>query len=218
MRQLKALIGSWDRRALIFTAVGAVIGIITGVLGRFLAPTGVREIGTISIAIIVGMLLLMRLRPLANQVLPIPRVKHTVKMSLIEIIDEFTYTGYKVEAMTENTVTFVRLSMKHLILGVLLLTGLFWIPFALLAATDDASEELSTLAFLIPLFSFVVVYMYTIAGHGYDRITFNQKEQNGPSTCVTFINAFLPSRVDLAIVSTEDHGDEAWYRDHPDRL
>ena len=218
MRKLKALIGSWDRRALIFQAAGAAIGFITMALVRFLAPTSVREIGAISIAIILVMLLLMKLRPLVKRTLPIPRVKHTVEMSLIEIINEFTYTGYRVEAMTENTVILVRFSMKHLILGVLLLTGLFWIPFAPLASTGDVTEELATAAVLIPLFSFIVVYMYTITGYGYDRITFNQREQDGPSTCVTSINAFLPSRVDLAIVSTEDHGDEEWYRAHPDRL
>ena len=29
-------------------------------------------------------------------------MKHTIEMSLIEIINEFTYTGYRVEAMTRK--------------------------------------------------------------------------------------------------------------------
>ena len=194
MRKLKAHIGSWDRRALIFNAAGFATGIITVAVVKFFAPTSIQEIGAISLLTIFGVLLLIRLRPLVKRTLPIPRVKYTVEMSLLEIINEFTYTGYRVEAMTENTVVLVRFSMKNLIIGFLIMTGLFWIPFALWVA-KDAAEELAVAAFLIPLFSFFMVYMHNIAGYGYDRITFHQ-EQDDLSTCITFRNSFLPSRVD----------------------
>ena len=212
MRKLKARIGSWDWRVLMLTAAGFVTGLIPVAVVYFYKPTSVQDFGMVGIASSFSLLLLIRLRRLMKRPLPISRVKHTIEMSLIEIINEFAYTGYRVEAMTENTVVLVRFSYKHLILGALLLAGLGVISVAILAENSNAA------AIIISVFSFMVVYVYTIVGYGYDRIVFNQREQDGPTTCVTFVNAFLPSRVDLAIVSTEDHGDKEWYRAHPNRL
>ena len=218
MRRLKSFVGSWDWRAIVSTTTGLAAGLILVALINYLEPTSVQDFGVIGIAGSLLLVLSMGLRRLVKRPLPISRVKHTVEMSLIDIMDEFTYTGYRVEAMTENTVVLVRFSINHLILGALLLSGLCWIPLALIMANDDAANELAVVAIFVAIFSFVVVYMYSIAGYGYDRIVFNQKGQDNPATCVTFANAFLPSRVDLAIVSTEDHGDKEWYTAHPNRL
>ena len=217
MRQLKRLIGSWNRRDLIFVAVVfAAIGIYTVVPYFRSQPIILRDIGT-SIGMGVVFLLMLRLRKIAKRTPPPPRVKYTVSMALIEIVNEFVYTGYRVEAMTEDTVVLVRFSIRDLIGSalIIILMPLVWI---MASQSIDSPQALATTAVLISLLSLYMVYMYTIAGYGYDRITFHQRSKSAPSTCVTFVNSFLPSRVKAAVESEDDHGDEAWYKDELDRL
>ena len=150
-----------------------------------------------------------------RRVRPPGRVKYTVNMSLSQIVDEFVYIGFRVEALTESTAVFVRINMSLLRGNVLLIAALFWVPFGIYIASENPAEELALLAFLIPAFSFFLVFMFTIAGFGYDRVVVHQVALGGPSTCLVSTKSVLPSRVYEAKISTEDHGDEAWYRDHP---
>lgn len=208
MRKVKRLLGSWNRTDFVFVAIGwAAIGIYTATPLLRSQPVTIREIG-VGVGFGVYMLLAFRLAKLARRTLPTPRVKYTVSMSLIEILNEFTYTGYKVEAMTEDTVVLVRFSLKHLIAFPLLIIALL-IGVALLL---DSPEAISAAAIPVSLVSLFFAYFYTIAGYGYDRITFHQRSDSDTSTCLTVVNAFLPSRVRAAVISTDDHGDEAWYR------
>ena len=214
MRQLKQLFGSWNRRDFTFVIL-LLMGLAIYISVTYFRSQSItiREIGT-SLGTFVLLLLVMRLHKLARRTPPTPRVKYTVSMPLIEIIDEFTYTGYRVEAMTENTVVLVRFSIKLVILFLPLFLLLF-IPFLLLS---NSPQELSIVSFPVSIVSFSTVYLFAIAGYGYDRITFHQRFKDGPSTCVTSISSFLPSRVRASLVSTADHGDEAWYKCELDQL
>ena len=197
MRQVKQLLGSWNRIDFALVIL-LLIGLVTYMTVTYFRSHSITmgEIGT-SLGVFVLFLLVMRLHKLARRTLPTPRVKYSVSMPLIEIIDEFTYTGYRIEAMTENTVVLVRFSLRLVILFVPLFL-LILIPSILLS---DSPEELSLVSFPVSIASFGAVYLFTIAGYGYDRITFHQRFKDGPSTCVASIRSFLPSRVRASLVS-----------------
>ena len=126
MRQFKIILGSWNRRDFVVVAVlWAGIGILTVVFHFHYRPVTMRDVGT-SIGLGVLILLMMRLAKHARQTRPTPRVKYTVLMSLIDIVNEFTYTGYRVEAMTEDTVVLVRLSSWHFIVAGSLMFPVTW--------------------------------------------------------------------------------------------
>ena len=220
MSKFKAMVGSWPWRRIIFVASGAIGGFGIAALVRYLAPLDGRDIGYVAAAVLLVPTLSFRLvRSLTGGVLPVGRVKHTVEMPLIEVINEFTDCGYRVEAMTDNVVVLVRFSFRHLWLGLPLFVGISVIPAVVAALLEGANtNDVAVIAIAVPVYAFMVVYMYTIVGFGYDRIVFHQETSSGPSHCITTKNAFLPSRVDLAISCSEDHRDEDWYRSHPDRL
>ena len=200
MRWLKLFLGAWNRRDLVFVAL-VLIAVIAYTVLSYSRSQPVSIPGVVTLGVLP--LLVLRLFKLARRTPPTPRVKHVVSMSLIEIVNEFIYTGYRVEAMTENTVVLVRFSIRHLVVSTFLVAPL-WIVVIFLSF--DSPKALAPTTVLLPLLSLFVVYMYTIAGYGYDRIAFHQQFKDGPSTCVTFINSFLPSRVRAAVKSTSDHG------------
>ena len=187
-------------------------------IDHLLAPTGVQRLVVAGAVTLSGTWLVLALRPLVRRVLPPHRTKRTIDMSPVEVVNEFTHVGYRVEAMTEDTVVLVRFNLKHLFLGIPLLMALWYVSADLSTSEKVDTQVQTAVAIIVPVVSLLVAFMYTIAGYGYDRLVFHQEERGGPSTCVARADAFLPSRVDLATISTEDHGDDDWYRTHPDRL
>ena len=215
MHKVRDKLRSVDWRDVIMNVAGLSNLVLIGAMVYFLVPLSGEEITLIALVSAGYTLFLWRLRPLVRRVRRPGRVKYTVNMSLSQIVDEFVYIGFRVEAMTESTAVFMRINMSILRGNVLLIAALFWIPFGIYIASENPADELALLAFLIPAFSFVLVFTFTIAGFGYDRVVVHQVAPGGPSSCLVSKRSVLPSRVYEAKTSTEDHGDEAWYRDHP---
>ena len=154
------------------------------------------------------------LRRFTTGILPTARVRRTIAMPIRDIMDEFIYVGYRIEALNEDTVVLVRFSLRHAFGFMAIILAVWLVAFL----AFDLQELQGPLSLLIAVGSFTAVYFYTIAGYGYERISFHQQGHSESSTCLVFVNAFMPSRVRAGIVSTDDHGDEAWYRKNPNWL
>ena len=214
MKWVKLLFGTWNRADFaVFGLILVPVSIFIGINYWNAQPITIHEIGS-SAAVVMFGLLYIRTSKIARRTPPPNRAKFVVSMPLYEITSEFVYTGYKIEALTENTVVFVRFSIKYLFLFGPLMT-LVWVPIILL---KDSPESTAFAALTLSFLSFAVVYLFAIAGYGYDRIVFHQHTADGPSTSVTPVRSFLPSRVRAAVIATHDHGDEAWYKPDLDRL
>ena len=214
MNRLKSLIGSWDLRDLIFVLAVALVATSYLVYLRLRSqPITMTDIGA-SIGIVLVFLLFIRLRKAAKKALPTPRVKYTISLPVAAIMTEFVHLGYRVEAMTEDTVVLVRFKLRLAILSAFLI-----LPVTLLIVLSRETPEAQTQAgLLIAALSFLAVYMFNIAGYGYDRIAFHQQGDTDTSSCVIPINLPLPSRVWMRVVAKEDYGDHDWYRKYPEFL
>ena len=214
MDGLKRLVGSWNLRDLLFVlAVFAIAVSYPTVLHFGFRKITIADIGG-SIAVFALFVLWIRLRKAAKARLPTPRVKYTVSLPIAEVMNEFIQLGYRVEALSDSTIVLVRLKLGHLMLGAYLFSPV--VAFAFISWITPENQALAALFFAI--ISFAVVYIYTIVGYGFDRIAFHKGVAASQSTCVTSVRSFLPSRVRAMIVTTEDHGDEAWYVRHPEYL
>ena len=82
MHRLKNSVRSWDWRRLIFMAAGAATFTTTLALAYFLTESTSEQIAIICAGSSLGLLLTMRLRPLAKRALPVPRERRSINMTL----------------------------------------------------------------------------------------------------------------------------------------
>ena len=150
----------------------------------------------------VALLLLARRTP------PPSRHRLVISMELVDVMYEYVYLGYKVEALTDDVVVLVRIRIGSLLFLISLvmfgfLGQIIWLDWPTAINRSDETSGVIAL-FMSPISLFVVAY-FVIAGYGYNRLVFRRTNNPGETAAVVERASFLPSRIRCSTVSMEEY-------------
>lgn len=148
------------------------------------------SIGAAALGVILATLMV-----LANRTPPLARNRKVISMDLDDVIYEYVHLGYKVEAMTNNTVVLVRIRIPALLFLIFLAIITPTLVFFRLVAMKSAPETYGLAALFLSMISLFAVAFFVIAGYGYDRLVFHRANNPSKTTVVLDIKSFLPSRI-----------------------
>ena len=154
-----------------------------------------------SIGAAAGGVILVTLLLLARRILPPARNRIIISMVLEDVIYEYVYLGYKVEAMTDNAVVLVRIRIVALVFLIFLAIIAPTLVFFRLVAMKVEPESYGLAALFLSMVSLFAVAFFVIAGYGFHRLVYFRTSNPGETAGVADSTSSLPHRIKCSITA-----------------